>query len=154
MAASKRQPRKKTRSQPVRESEPKRLGKRARVEACIDIMASGSWITGVTSRELAATWGLPLSTVEGDAAEASRRVRAALEDDGTLRAQLQMTLQTITSRAIGKGELRTAVESVKVLAGITGAEAPKKVELGGSLADFLSLGMGGGSEEPPGEVDG
>ncbi len=147
MAAAKRK-----RTKPAPAGQPARRSKKDRVRDITELMASGQWVTGVTGPQLAAKWGMSLDTIERDSAEASRRVRTAVEEDEGLRSRILLTLETITQRAIKKNQLRTAVEAAKALAGVSGVEAPKKVELGGSLADFLSLGMGDGSEETPGEV--
>ena len=119
-----------------------------RVRHIMGLMAKGQWITGVTSYDLAKRWRVHPDTVHFDSAEASRRVRDVTTDD-EIRAQIMLTLQTITSRAMTKGELRTAVESVKALAGITGVEAPKTVNVGGSLAEILALAMAPSGDEPP-----
>jgi hypothetical protein len=112
------------------------LGKEERIAHCFELMTAGLWVTGATAVRLAAEWGLAVSTVEHDSAEASRRVHAAL-DDKHLRARIQATLETNTGIAMNRGQLRTAVESVKALAGISGAEAPKKLEVAAVTLDDL-----------------
>lgn len=124
-----------------------------RVRYIVGLMAAGQWVTGVTVVELAEKWGISEGTARDDAAEASRRIRDAVNDTDELRGQILATLQTITERAMHKGQLRTAVESVKALAGISGVEAAKKVDVGGSLAEFLALGHTPGGKEPGPKVD-
>jgi hypothetical protein len=118
-----------------------------RIRHISKLMASGRWVTGVTGADLADEWGVALATVEGYSAEASRLVREAVASSDDLRAQILATLQSITSEAMHRGQLRTAVESVKALAGIAGAEAPKKVDVGGNLAELLALGLAPGGDE-------
>lgn len=127
-----------------------RPDKDQRVNEIAAMMASGRWVTGVTALELAERWGVPFKTLEADAAEASRRIRAELSGNDDLRARLVATLETITERAMQRGQLRTAVESVKTLAGVAGAEAPKRVDVGGNLAELLNLGLGPGPGAPEG----
>jgi hypothetical protein len=122
--------------------------KTERIRHITRLMASGHWVTGVTGPELADEWGVAVATVEGYSAEASRLVREAIASSDDIRAQVLATLQTITSEAMHSGQLRTAVESVKALAGIAGVEPPKKVDVGGSLAEFLALGSPPSSDEP------
>jgi hypothetical protein len=121
--------------------------KTERIRHITRLMASGHWVTGVTGPELADEWGVAVGTVEGYSAEASRFVREAIASSDDIRAQILATLQSITSEAMHRGQLRTAVESVKALAGVAGVEAPKKVDVGGSLAEFLSLGLAPGGSE-------
>lgn len=127
--------------------------KAERVRHIATLMATGRWVTGVTVYELADLWGLHEDTVKVDAAEASRRVREAINDTEELRGMVLATLQAITEKAMSRGQLRTAVESVKALAGISGVEAAKKVDVGGSLAEFLALGHTPGGKEPGPKVD-
>lgn len=128
--------------------------KAARIQHIVELMCSGCWVRGVTGVELAAEWSLHVSTVEADAAEASRIVRGLVADDDELKAMILQTLQTITRRAMHRGQLRTAVESLKAIATTSGVDAPKKVNVGGSLADVLALGLaasGDGADPEVGE---
>jgi hypothetical protein len=113
--------------------------KQERIRVCVELMAGGEWVSGVTATELAELFGVTPLTLAEDAAEASRYIRQSIADTDELRAMLSATLQTITQRCMAKKELRTAVEAVRVLAGVSGAERPKKLEHSGDVASFLSL---------------
>jgi hypothetical protein len=115
-----------------------------RIRVIIDLMTSGRWVTRRTIEQLAQKWGLSTNTLDRDAAEASRMIRGSVVGDDELRAQLMATLQSLTQKAIAVNQLRTAVEAVRVLAGVSGAEKPRKLEHSGDLASFLSLAF----EEP------
>ena len=112
-------------------------------------MARGAWVTGVTAHEVAAHFGVAVNTAEHDAAEASRIIRDAVGSDDELRAQLIATLQHLISMTSNVRQARTAVEAIRVLAGISGAEKPRKVEVAGDVAGLLALAFEaeGGSEE-------
>ena len=114
-------------------------------------MTSGQWVTGRTIYELSDLWDIPVSTIRDSSTEASRIVREAVATDDEVRSQLVATLQTITERSMTKGQLRTAVEAVRVLAGVSGAEKPKKLDVSGDLSGLLNLAFTG---EDPGEGGG
>ncbi len=122
--------------------------KTERIRRIVKLMAGGQWVTGVTGIDLAEEWGVSPTTVEGYSAEASRIVREAVASSDDIRAQVLATLQTITTESMRRGQLRTAVESVKALAGVAGVEAPKKVDVGGNLADLLALGLAPSGDQP------
>jgi len=125
------------------------LDKTSRVREIVKLMSSGMWVTGVTGGDLAEQWGVAESTLERDIATARDLVRGAVCDIDEIRARIMATLETITARSMESGQMRTAVEAIRTLAGVTGAEAPKQVNVGGNLSELLALGLGSGSEEPP-----
>lgn len=118
-----------------------------RIREIVKLMAGGRWVTGVTGVELAERWHVARDTMKRDAATASGLVRDAVADTDEIRGRIIATLETITQRAMKTGQLRTAVESIRTLAGVSGAEAAKKVSIGGNLSELLALGLGPGSEE-------
>jgi hypothetical protein len=123
-----------------------------RVRECMRLMASGKWVPGITVIELSKKWTVSERAIEGDAAEASRRIRDGILLDEDLRANVIATLQdisasseTIANRLRLKQPrtaieaLRTKLEAVKAMAGVAGVEAPKKVQVGGNLGDLIGL---------------
>jgi hypothetical protein len=153
--AAKRKGAKRTKGQRARVSK-ERTGptKVERIRHIVGLMSTGQWVTGVTGPELQELWGLSHATIDSDSGEASRIVREAVASSDDIRARVIATLEAITSKAMQKNQLRTAVESVKALAGVSGAEAPKKVNVGGNLGEILALGLAPSGEEPSGQVDG
>jgi hypothetical protein len=110
------------------------------VEHIADLMTSMQFVAGRTARELAREWGLNPHVVDRDCAEASRYVRRAVDrDPDEMRAQLVSQLQFLTRSAMARSQERTAVEALKATATLLGLEAPKKIEVGGTIADLMPL---------------
>lgn len=124
-----------------------------RVRHVIDLMASGRWVTGQTARELAEEWGLTVSTVEETSAEASRALKLSLGDAEEIKARWIATLEHNAAKASAAGEYTAVPRSLEVAAKLAGLNAPEKIDVGGSLADILALGLGAGGEEPGPSVE-
>jgi phosphate uptake regulator len=77
--------------QVTREIHPRQDTVSARVRYVIELMASGLYERGVTSRELAADWGLSVKSTEEYAAQASRHLE--------LLGQREHVLQMVRNRA-------------------------------------------------------
>jgi len=116
----------------------KPASKAKRIRCLVEAMTGGMWVTGVTAHQLAAAWGMSPKTLEADASEASRIVREAVATDDEIRARVLGTLETITQQAMKRGQLRSAIEAVRVLAGVRGLEAPTQLEVDG-VAGLLQL---------------
>jgi hypothetical protein len=120
-----------------------------RIQICIGLMASGAWINGVTGPRLAKEWGIRVETVSRDAAEASRTIRGNIISHDDLRARLHLMLTAIiadcdavkrscgTKSAATVGALKTKIEAIKALAGLEGVEAPRQIQVGGTLVDLF-----------------
>ena len=119
----------------------------ARLAYVADLMRRFRYRRGVTSRELAAEWGLSLKRVEVYTAAASKLVRAELEDPDRVRVDVTLTLESIMRRArraktrtvYGKNgdavgvekdwaAAKVAIEAARTWAMLTGNAAPKVVE--------------------------
>jgi hypothetical protein len=116
-----------------------------RLNAILDLMEGGEWVTGATVRQLAKAWDISLGVVKRDAGNASNLL--SINETGAQlearRARLVATLETTIQRAMAQNQLRTVIEAVERLARITGVEAPQRIDLNsGTLADFLSLALG------------
>ena len=75
------------------------------------------WERGKSARELAAAWGVPLSTVHNTAVEASRLVATEL-DEG--RDELRVVMQTRLERVLVHGGDRDAVAAADLTARLLG----------------------------------
>lgn len=94
----------------------------ARVQRIAMIMAAGEWEGWSSAFALAMEWGLKVPTVQVYAGEAGRLLDRNVEDDEELRAIMRRTLRTIMVRATREKKYRDAIESVRVLAGLTGLD--------------------------------
>ena len=92
-------------------------------------MCAGQWVNGVTTNDLATTWGCNERTVLNDAAEASRYIRGRVINSEELRSRLSSTLETITSMAITRGNYRDSLRAIEALAGLHGLNAPTQHEM-------------------------
>lgn len=155
-----------TRTKAGKKPKPIKDDKPRRVRHCMHLMATGQWIPAITVVELAKLWKISERSVEGDAGEASRRIREGVMLDDDLRASVVATLQDIAKSA---GEivrlsnrtkqprtaveaLRTKIDAVKAMAAIAGVEKAHKVELtGNTLDDLFALAH---SETKNGEASG
>jgi hypothetical protein len=126
--------------------------KKDRIRICIELMASGRWITGVTGAKLAKEWSIREETVSRDAAEASRRIRDVIITSSELRERLHLMLDGCISdceqikKACGNKSrtsveaIRAKIDAIRMLAGLEGVEAAKKLDVGGDgLAGLLEL---------------
>lgn len=99
----------------------------ARVAYIRRLMALGAWVTGETGVELALRWGLAESTVQGDAAEASRAQREALGNTDEMRAVVVGMLNEAGRRARKDRSpqgTHTLLRLAEVWARITGVGMP------------------------------
>jgi len=110
-----------------------------------DIMASNQWESRRTPYRLAQEWGVGVDTVNRSAAEASRLLEISPEELPAIRDRLLSGLESIIARCTTKRSprYREAIRAIEVLANITGANAPQKVEVSGTLGDLLTLGLEG-----------
>lgn len=90
------------------------LDKQRRIQHIVELMASGRYVDGVTSVQLANDWKLAPSYIALEAAEASRLIRIAA-DDPNWQARIRMMLTDMIREARETSQLRVAVEAVKVL---------------------------------------
>ena len=97
-----------------------------RVERIVGMMRSLTWVRGKSNHELADAWGIPLGTVNGLAAVASRVVRAEVRDPDAVTDTVCVRLD----RVVRTGEDKDAVRAADVWSRITGARAPERVEHG------------------------
>lgn len=134
--------------------------KRERLRLISDLMTGNRWVTGQTGPALARQWGLSVVTLEKDAAEASRSVRRAVEGDTEIRARILAGVQHCIAQATIKGQLRTAIEGLRLMADLTApnGEEDKPTELhvtwkladSGAGAGVDKAADGGGQVPVPG----
>lgn len=122
------------------------MDKQSRVSHIIDLMVSGRFVTGTTSRQLAKQWGVSESTVGDEAAEASRAIHREMNGRSLeeLRSRLTATLEHTACRLAESDDprcARVAIEAIKTLGTIMGAQAPQKVEATLTVADFFAAGF-------------
>jgi hypothetical protein len=128
------------------------LTKQARVRTIIEMMAGGLWVSGSSSYELADRWKLAAKTVETDAAEASRTLRAKVMEEPELAdraARLVSMLETRMASCVVAGNDRDLSKLAALYADVTGLKAPQKLEVGGNLGELLQLALSDGSGTPP-----
>lgn len=118
-----------------------KAAKEARIRHFVKTMAEGAWVPGVTAPAMAKKFRVSQNTVDRESAEASRVIRDAVANDDELRGMMVATLQTIVSRCMSGRQMRTGVEAIKAMAGLTGVEAPKKMEVGGNLGELFGLAL-------------
>ncbi len=111
----------------TRDPHPERPASKAlRVMYVMRLMASGWWVKGVTGPELAEAWGLSEQSIEFDAAEASRRVKA-LTDPQWVRERLAETLNHAAE--VARRDPREAAAVANAYAGLVGAAAPQRHDI-------------------------
>lgn len=107
-----------------------------RVQAIMRLMRDLQWETGRTGGILANKWGLSEGTLKQYAAEASRRVRAEVNDPDFVGATVGQALLEVVKKHSGPGgDSRHVIGAAKVWADIAGASAPNRTEV--SFADGL-----------------
>lgn len=97
-----------------------RPSKSAPIRHMMGMMARGQWVTGVTGGELANEWRLSPGSVARDAAEASRRVRDAVQDSEELRA---LALATLTGALADLEAIRESFASSNPVITVRALEA-------------------------------
>lgn len=93
------------------------LTKPERVHYIRKMMADGQWLTGESGELLAIKWKLNPGIVRADAAEASRGLNDAFQNDPALRAMALSTLQHIVKDSRKRRRNRDAIEAIKVMMG-------------------------------------
>ena len=99
-----------------------------RMAHIVGLMAGQQWETGRTGPSLAREWGVPLSTVEGYAAVASKLVLAELGGED-LRARILVGLESLGAEARRSGDFKTAGHLLAEMARISGVDAPTRVDV-------------------------
>jgi len=104
------------------------------------LYAKGQFVNGVTERSVAALFGISMETVKRDVSEASRALRRNIARDEELQELIMVQLQQNAAdlEAIASNEFLDAAVKVRaidsktkalsILAGVSGAAAPKKIE--------------------------
>jgi hypothetical protein len=123
--------------------------KTERIDAIMDLMVSGRWVTGRTGRLLASEWGLALDTVERDSAEASRRIRTLVNEQEReeLKARFLAKLEGVLEQSLSCGRFEAAKGILELEGKALGHFEPEKVEVSGNLSELLQLGLASGSKE-------
>lgn len=98
-----------------------------RVSHIVGMMERFEWERGRSGPKLAAEWGLSLSTVEKDSAEASRRCTA---DADEVRRDITLGGRKLLKGAIEEGDRAGFRQVAEILASVSGAKAPEKHQIG------------------------
>lgn len=93
-------------------------------------MAAMTWQRGKSNRELAAQWGVSVAAVDDYAAEAGRRVRAALTDHDTVTETVSARMR----RIVESGTDKDAIKAGDVWTRVVGARAPERTQASVALA--------------------
>lgn len=108
-------------------TQPKRLAStEARIAHIAGMMRTLRWRRGVSGPKLAVEWGLTEQRVRALAGEASRMVRAELEDPDYVAATLEVTLERIVLEGTDKDRIAAA----KVWASIQPARVAADDDMG------------------------
>jgi hypothetical protein len=122
-----------------------RAAKAARINFIIEEMLADRW-DAKTRKATALRFGVGKDSIRDDAAEASRRISGLTLSDDVIKARMEHALDELLDLArdaARHGDVRAIGEGARVIgtwAAIRGVEAPKTLNVGGTLADFLSLG--------------
>ena len=126
------------RKQPAKRG--RNLTKEERVQYIMSLMEAGQFRRGRTYKLLADEWGLSRSTVGHDTAEASRRVRQHIMDPDGIAVDVGVVLSDALFDAVedaktyrgGREGLKARdqiIAAAKVLADVSGATAPQKLDV-------------------------
>ena len=96
-----------------------------RIAIIAGMMERLEWVRGKSGPKLAEQWGLDEITVRGDAAEASRRVQASPEE---VRLDITTLGGEMLRAKYQEGDARGFAAVGKLLADVSGANAPTKLE--------------------------
>ena len=96
-----------------------------RIDFICELMAQLLWERGKTAKRLAAEWGLAVATVEGNAAEASRRMTA---DKTDVARDIGVVARKAMLEAAEARDFRGVKAMGDLLLDVSGARAPTKVE--------------------------
>lgn len=100
-----------------------RKSRRDRINFIADLMAELEWERGKTGPILAEVWGLSLKSVEGDAAEASRRVTS---DPNEARRDITAGCRKLFREAVQGGNAKDAKAVGELWATVSGAKTPEE----------------------------
>jgi len=102
-----------------------------RIELIVGMMERLEWVRGKSAAELATSWGLATATVEGNAAEASRRI---IGDPDEARRDITAGCRKLFKHALDNNLHREAKAVGDLWADVSGAKAPTKQEIGIGMA--------------------
>jgi hypothetical protein len=115
-------------TQPTSPSTP---SKADRVAQIVELMVSGTWVTGKTGADLAKVWGLGEVEVRRDAAEASRHIGALFSQSqrAERRAVWLANLEATRAEAIRTGRYDTATRLLELEGKALGHFEPDRLEV-------------------------
>lgn len=106
----------------------------ARIEEAAELMRGGRWRAGSTVRQLAAKWGVSVSTAKTWSSTASRLVRAECADVDAARVTVAVRLE----RIVLEGADRDAVNAAATFAKLFGLNAADRLEASASTPLVLT----------------
>lgn len=113
----------------------------ARVREISGLMQSGRWLSKVAT-ELAERWGVSVKTVQHASAEASRRLRSALnleEEAAALAGCFDLAIELATNQ----GDPRALVLATEAKAKALGLDKPQKIAITDAAGDDLPAPLRG-----------
>lgn len=120
-----------------------------RIDFIAGMMERLEWVRGKSAKQLAAQWGLAKDTVEGHAAEASRRIVG--DKDEAIR-DITAGARQLMRRMLDASDAKGFTSVANLLADVAGAKAPVKQEhkvAGVSLDDLSELKQSTGFDQCP-----
>jgi hypothetical protein len=102
---------------------------RKRLEHICNMMRNLTWKTGRSAQDLAKLWELSPHTVRRLATEAAKIVRREVTNPDRVGRTVGAALDQVLHDALAKGDHRTVISASKIWAEISGAVAPKQVEM-------------------------
>lgn len=99
----------------------------AKVQQCMEIMASGQWVRGKTVRVLAAEWGISLQAARDISAEASRRDAARVTDKEVVRGEACASLRNSLHGAEDDRKWSDVARVADIWTRVVGAREPERV---------------------------
>lgn len=131
----------------------------------------GGWRTGVTGRKLAEEYGVHQTTIDREAAEASRIIRGDVVDQEAMRSLLISQTQLLVAMATKTSKTRDAIAGLEFIANMMGLTRQRlEIELDADLDRKLSelrglvspevfhvvtsIFAGKGGQSPPRDGDG
>ena len=124
------------------------------VSACVDLMTTGQFITGVTVRQLAKAWSVPLDRMKGISADASKVVQHMvcqdLAGDDAYRARVRLAFETKIAQLLAKDDAQSARAAMELARGLNAMLGVQRVEQGStSIADFTQRALEALSKRKP-----
>lgn len=111
----------------------------SRIDAIAEIMRAGAWVRGSSVVEMAAEWGIAVSTAENYSAEAWRRVCAEADDAAQVRPTIAGTLAVALAQSAAAQSHKTTAMLADTWSKVVGARAAERHEHAVVVAQYEAL---------------